>query len=412
MRKLLLVLIVMIAAQFSLAAQNTLPGIDVLLKYHTEILKGKRLGLLSNNAGRNSEGKLSAEILATHPELNLSVIFAPEHGFYTTVAAGKEVANEKLFNTPVVSLYGKLKKPTKEILDKCDIVLIDLQDIGVRSYTYISTMYYVMQACAENSKQIIILDRPNPLNGNNIDGNTVEEAFTSFVSIVPVPYIHGLTIGEMAYMINNEGWLGKKADGSPLFCDISVIKMENWSRSYYWEDTGLHWFPTSPHVPTAESVKGLAYLGIIGELGIVSIGIGTTRPFGYLGDPYLNCVGVLDDEPENSIIRAEALEFSPLYGMYSGLSKPCLGYIVFFEKKGEFKPYTACMDLLFKLRKKSPKLFKYSEIKSKISMFKKVTGTAKMMAGLLDNPEYDYKTVITKDVKEFEEKRKKYLLYN
>ncbi len=411
MRKLLLILIVIISAQISLSAQNTLPGIDVLLKYHTDILKGKRLGLLSNNAGRNSEGKLSAEVLATHPELNLSVIFAPEHGFYTTVAAGKEVANEKLFNTPVVSLYGRLKKPTKEILDKCDIVLVDLQDIGVRSYTYISTMYYVMQACAENSKQLIILDRPNPLNGNNIDGNNVEEAFSSFVSIVPVPYIHGLTIGEMAYMINNEGWLGKKADGTPLFCNMSVIKMENWKRDYYWEDTGLHWFPTSPHVPTSESVKGLAYLGIIGELGIVSIGVGTTRPFGYLGDPYLNCVGILDELPQNSIIRAEALEFSPIYGMYSGLNKPCQGYIIFFEEKGEFKPYTACMDLLFRLRKKNPKLFKYSDIKGKIPMFKKVTGTAKIMAGLLDNPDYDYKSLINKDVKEFEELRKKYLLY-
>lgn len=412
MRYLLFLLAVFLTAPISLAAQKTLPGIDVLLKYHTDILSGKRLGLLSNNAGRNSDGKLSAELLATHAELNLSVIFAPEHGFYTTVAAGKEVANEKLFNTPVVSLYGRLKKPTKEILDKCDIVLIDLQDIGVRSYTYISTMYYVMQACAENSKQIIVLDRPNPLNGNNIDGNSVEEAFSSFVSIVPVPYIHGLTIGEMAYMINNEGWLGKKKDGSPLFCDMSVIKMENWNRNFYWEDTGLHWFPTSPHVPTVESVKGLAYLGIIGELGIVSIGIGTTRPFGYLGDPYLNCVGILDNTDKNSIIRAEALEFSPLYGMYSSLNKPCVGYIVFFEKTGEFKPYTACMDLLFRLRNKNPKLFKYSDIKSKIPMFKKVTGTAKIMAGLLDNPDYDYKSLINKDVKDFEEMRKKYLLYN
>ncbi len=403
---------IVICSQLDLSAFNTLPGIDVLLKYHTTMLKGKRLGLLSNNSGRNADGKLTADILATHPELNLSVIFAPEHGFYTSVAAGKDVSNEKLFNTPVISLYGRLKKPTKEILDKCDILLVDLQDVGVRSYTYISTLYYVMQACAEHSKQLIVLDRPNPLNGENVDGNIVEEAFSSFVSIVPVPYIHGLTIGEIAYMINNEGWLGKKADGSPLFCDMSVIKMENWKRSYYWEDTDLHWFPTSPYVPTLDAAKGLAYLGVLGELGVVSIGIGTNRPFGYLGDPYLNCVGLVDELPTNSIIRAEPVEYSPIYGMYSGISKPCLGYIIFFESDGEFKPYTACMDIIFKLRRKNPNLFKYSEIKGKIPMFKKVTGTAKIMAGILDNPSFDYKSFIEKDVQEFKEKRKKYLLYD
>ncbi len=411
MRHLLALLIVILCCNIDSVAQNTLPGIDVLLKYHTSMLKGKRIGLLSNNSGRNSKGKLTAEILASHPELNLSVIFAPEHGFYTSVAAGKDVSNEKLFNTPVVSLYGKLKKPTKEILDKCDILLVDMQDVGVRSYTYISTLFYVMQACAEHSKQMIVLDRPNPLNGKNVDGNIVEDAFSSFVSIVPVPYIHGMTIGEMAYMINSEGWLGKKADGSPLFCDMSVMKMENWKRSYYWEDTGLHWFPTSPFVPTVDAAKGLAYLGVLGELGIVSIGIGTNRPFGYLGDPYLNCVGILDEQPSNSIIRAEPVEFSPLFGMYSGLSKPCLGYIIFFEREGDFKPFTAVVELLFKLRKKSPDLFKYSEIKSKIPMFKKVTGTAKIIAAILDNPSFDFKAFIDKDVKEFKEKRKKYLLY-
>ena len=212
-------------------------------------------------------------------------ILVPEHGFYISVPAGSKVSDDSLFGVPVFSLYGIERSPGRKILSNCDVILIDVQDIGVRSYTYISTVYKVMEAAAKFSIPVIILDRPNPLGGMIVDGNTIDKGRESFVGIVPISYIHGMTIGELAMMINQEGWLPIGKSKMPLKCDLSIIEMKGWSRWMAWEDCGMLWFPTSPHVPTVNAIRGLAVLGIFGELGIINIGIGTTLPFQYIGMP-------------------------------------------------------------------------------------------------------------------------------
>ncbi len=391
-------------------------GIDVLEESNFAELKGKRIGLLTNHASRNSEGLSTAEVFLSQSEFELKCLYVPEHGFYTTVPAGEHVENEKLFGVPVLSLYGKNRRPTKEYLDKCDIVVIDIQDIGVRSYTYISTVYNVIDACSQYKKPVIILDRPNPLSGISVDGNVVEGDRKSFVAKIPVPYIHSMTIGEIAMMINEEKWLGMGRE-----CDLTIIKMKNWNRSMSWQETGLDWYPTSPHVPTIGAVNGLATIGILGELGIISIGIGTTSPFQYLGSPSFNpekfTKFILNEFPEakkysdgfslNGMRFAQA-RYQPFYGMYKG--KACNGFYLIKENENNenFLPYTCGLKIIYSLTQNNPEIFDSVKEKS-INMFWKVTGTGKIWNNIKN------KNKLMKEsrngVLEFLDKRDKYLLY-
>jgi uncharacterized protein YbbC (DUF1343 family) len=411
--KLLLILIISVS---TVNAQLRL-GIDVLAESNFEILKGKRVGLLSNHASRNSDGLSSVEVFLNQSECNLTCLYVPEHGFYTTIPAGEHVKNEKLFGIPVLSLYGKNRRPTKEYLDKCDIVVIDIQDIGVRSYTYISTIYNVIDACSQYKKPVIILDRPNPLGGISVDGNVVGNDKKSFVAKIPVPYIHGMTVGELAKMINEELWLGMKRK-----CDLTVIKMQDWKRDMSWAETGLDWYPTSPHVPTIGAVNGIATIGILGELGIVSIGIGTTSPFQYLGSPNFNSDNftefILQEFPEAKKysdgfslngMRFIQARYQPFYGMYKG--KPCDGYYLKRDNSGSgsgFLPYTCGLKIIWALNESGEIDLSKTKEKS-INMFRKVTGTDKIWESIKD------KNKLLKSSKdelfEFLDKRDKYLIY-
>ena len=266
-------------------AAGVFPGIDVLEQNNFKEIEGKKVALLTNHAGRSRDGRLTLNILKESGIVNLTGLFVPEHGFFTTIPAGEKVKDDTVFGVRAYSLYGGSKSPDDNLLKKCDVVVVDLQDIGIRSYTYISTMYNTMKACANAGKPIIILDRPNPIGGIVVDGGVLDDNVRSFVGMVPVSYLHGCTFGELAMMINNEGWLGTKKDSGKLKCELTVIKMKGWERWMAWEDTGLFWYPTSPHIPSVNAVRGAAVLGIIGELGMISIGIGTTSPFQYLGSP-------------------------------------------------------------------------------------------------------------------------------
>ncbi len=388
-------------------------GVDVLVETDFEIVKGKRVGLLTNHAGRDKYGNLTAEILSTTDSCELTAIFVPEHGFYTTIPAGEHVDNDSLFGVPMYSLYGKNKKPGQALLDKCDIVLVDLQDIGVRSYTYLSTLYNMTDACAEHGKPLVVLDRPNPLGGMIIDGGTVDEELDSFVGKVPVAYVHGCTFGEIAKMINAEGWLSRAKNGKPRHCDLTVLEMHNWQRWMNWEDTGLMWFPTSPHIPTVNAVRGAAMLGVLGELGIISIGIGTTSPFQYLGKPGFNMdmfketLGTLSFNG----IKLIPSKYRPFYGMYS--SKNCGGYLLKFTMDNLFAPYSTGLKIMLALRKSHPELFELGNMKSSgIDMFRKVTGSKRLIKLIINGK--SERAVLTESregLDEFLEIRSKYLIY-
>ncbi len=251
-------------------------GIEVLQQIDFAPLQGKRVGLVTNPTGVNRQLKSTLDILHESKNVNLVALFGPEHGVRGNFSAGDEVISQTDEKTglPVFSLYGKDKKPNKEAMDLVDVMIYDIQDIGVRSYTYISTMGLVMEAAADYNKEVIILDRPNPLGGEKVEGPLVHEGFFSFVSQFKIPYVYGLTCGELARLLNFEGLLanGKK-------CQLQIIPMQGYSREMDFEATGLHWVPTSPHIPNSQTAYYYAATGIIGELDPSMIGIGYTLPF-------------------------------------------------------------------------------------------------------------------------------------
>ena len=384
-------------------SQNVRLGIDILLDEEINVVENKRIALFTNQSGINVKGVPTAELLSKDSRVQLKKIFVPEHGYYTTIPAGEPVANDSIFDTPIVSLYGSLKIPNKKILSDIDAVVVDIQDIGVRSYTYISSLLYLMQGCAENNIEVIILDRPNPLGGLIVDGNLPEKEFKSFVSLVPTTYIHGCTIGEIAMMINGEIWTENKKQ-----CNLTIVKMEGWERWMAWDDTGLIWIPTSPHVPTANSVRGIATLGTIGELGLVSIGIGTTSPFGYLGSPFLNFDSLKVDYEG---IYLQKTKYRPFYGMFSG--KDVDGYYLKFNLSNHLKPYTTGLLILRELSIKNTDLLSDNELKLRSKeMFLKVTGTDKILNAIRSKlPEEMIVSLANEGLIEFLNIRKKYLLY-
>lgn len=255
-------------------------GNEVLAASGFKLLQGKRVGLLTNPSGVNRNLKSTIDILRAAPGLKLAALFGPEHGIYGDVAAGDKIESriDERTGLPVHSLYGATRKPTPEMLKGLDALVYDLQDTGCRSYTFISTMGVAMEACGEAGVDFIILDRPNPLGGERIEGPMVEERFRSFVSRWDVPYVYGLTCGELASMINGEHWI--KAS-----CKLTVVPMKGWERSMVWADTGLPWVPTSPHIPHGESPLYQVATGMLGEIGGVSTGIGYTLPFECIAAP-------------------------------------------------------------------------------------------------------------------------------
>ena len=249
-------------------------GIDVLRAQGFAPLQGKRVGLITNQTSVDSRGTLTRLILRKDPRVKLTALYTPEHGIDGTVGAGKYVASRKdgVTGLTAYSLYGPNRKPTPEMLAPIDVMLFDLQDIGSRSYTYISTMVRCMEACAENGKEFIVLDRPNPLGGQRINGPGIESEWISFVGQLPVPYVHGMTAGELARMAAGKKWLA----ATPKF---SVIPMQGWRRDMVWGDTGLRWFRTSPNIPNSASPFYYAATGIYGSMAGVDIGIGSSAPF-------------------------------------------------------------------------------------------------------------------------------------
>ena len=251
-------------------------GIDQLAKAGFAPLLGRRVGFVTNQTSVNGAGTMSRVVLQQGLGANLKLLFGPEHGLDTRAKAGDLVANaqDEVTGLRAYSLYGEHRKPTSAMLADVDVLVFDIQDIGVRSYTYISTMALAMEAAGQEGKDFVVLDRPNPLGGMLVEGPPVQDAFRSFVSQIPVPYRHGMTIGELAKMMIAKGWI--KANPR-----LTVIPMTGWRRSMNWQDTKLNWVPTSPNIPFWDTPFYCAATGILGELKDVDIGIGTGKPFHY-----------------------------------------------------------------------------------------------------------------------------------
>lgn len=259
------------------------PGIEVLAERGFEGLQGKRVGLVTNPSGVDHLLRATIDILFEAPEVKLVALFAPEHGVRGDVYAGGKVEDytDPATGLPVHSLYGSQREPTDAMLRGIDVMVYDIQDVGTRSYTFISTLGLVMRACARNDIEVMVLDRPNPLGGRKVEGPLVEPGFFSFVSQYAIPYVYGLTVGELARLINEEGLnRGQKGDLPPVKCRLSVVPMEGWTRDMLYTDTDLPWILPSPNIPSPRSAVCYPSAGIAGELsGYLNIGIGYNIPF-------------------------------------------------------------------------------------------------------------------------------------
>nr|WP_168026824.1 exo-beta-N-acetylmuramidase NamZ domain-containing protein [Ignavibacterium album] len=384
-------------------------GIEVLRERNFDILKGKRVGLVTNPTGVDSKLKSTIDILFEAPEVNLVALYGPEHGVRGNYSAGEYVDFyiDESTKLPVYSLYGKTRKPTPEMLKDIDVLVFDIQDIGSRSYTYISTMGLVMEAAAENNKEVVILDRPNPLGGNRVEGNLVEDGFYSFVSQFSIPYIHGLAVGELAMLLNEEGMLNNKVK-----CKLSVVKMEGWNRSMYFEKTGLPWVLTSPHIPHPYSAFYYAASGIVGELrGVVSIGIGYTLPFQTFAAEWINSVELANKMNSYNLpgVIFRPITYKPYYAfgkdkMLNGVQIHILDYDI-----------VELIPIQFYFLQAVNELYGRNLIKegSNNDMFDKVLGTNKIREMFIVNQKVeDIIHYLKKDIDNFKAISKKYYLYD
>jgi uncharacterized protein YbbC (DUF1343 family) len=262
-----------------------LPGIDVLVKNNFNSLTGKRIGLLTNPSGVNRFRHSTLDILRRAKGVKLVALFAAEHGLQSDLPAGQEFTNSihPVYGLPIYSLYGPgpVRKPTPAMLQGLDALVYDLQDTGCRSYTFISTMGLAMEACAEANVEFVVLDRPNPLGGLRVEGPVLNPRFRSLVGQWTIPYVYGLTCGELALMINRERWIKKP-------CRLSVVPMQGWRRQMAWADTGLPWVSTSPKIPHKNSPLHYVSTGLLGTIGGVSIGFDLNMPFECVAAPWLD----------------------------------------------------------------------------------------------------------------------------
>ncbi len=287
------------------------PGIEVLRDANFELLKGKRVGLITNPTGVDRNLKSTVDILFVAPDVQLVALYGPEHGVRGDIPAGEKVENQVDAKTglKVHSLYGKTRKPTPEMLQGIDVLVYDIQDIGCRSYTFISTMGLVMRAAKEQNKEVVILDRPNPLGGEKVEGSGVSQGYISFVSQFDIPYIYGLTCGELANYLNQE-----------IGCKLTVVPMQGWKRSMRFEDTGLPWVPTSPQIPSTTAAILYPATGIIGEMGFLNIGVGYTLPFQVMTAPWVKSVELTEVLNAKQLpgVAFRPILYKPLFGDMQG----------------------------------------------------------------------------------------------
>jgi uncharacterized protein YbbC (DUF1343 family) len=316
-------------------------GLERLIEEKKSLLKGKRVGLICNQASVDHNYRLAADILIDDEEIRLEAIFGPQHGLNTDVQDNMiETPHATYRGVPAFSLYSETRKPTKEMLEKIDVLLFDLQDVGCRIYTYIYTMANSMQACAENGKEFIVLDRPNPIGGTEIEGNCVEKGYESFVGMYPIPVRHGMTVGELSLLFNSEFGIN---------CNLQVIEMHGWKRKYFYDETDAPWVMPSPNMPTVDTA--FVFPGTVFFEGTqVSEGRGTTRPFEIIGAPYIDARLLASEMNSLKLpgVTFRPVNFIPTFQKHAG--KNCGGVFLHVTDRRAFKPVSTGISLLKMIR--------------------------------------------------------------
>ena len=409
MKKIKFILLVALALVAGNAtAQNIKTGLEALKSQNFKALEGKRVGLITNPTGFDNNLKSTVDVLFEAKNVKLVALFGPEHGVRGDVHAGDKVdnMNDPKTGLPVYSLYGKTRKATPEMLKDIDVLVYDIQDIGSRSFTYISTMGLAMEAAAENNIEFVVLDRPNPLGGNKIEGNLAEDGFISFVSQFKIPYIYGLTCGELAVMLNEENMLGKK-------CKLNVVKMEGWKRDMTFEQTGLQWVPSSPHIPQPISAIAYPISGILGELGYMSIGVGYTIPFQMFAAEWIEAEKLAERMNSYNLpgVTFRPMHVKPFYSV--GVGKNLQGvqvHVMDYEK-------AALSDIQFWVMQAVAELWPEKAVfanadKGRFRMFDQVSGSDQIRIKFSERNRFeDIRAYWYKDVESFRKLSKKYHLY-
>ncbi|WP_154668823.1 exo-beta-N-acetylmuramidase NamZ family protein [Niameybacter massiliensis] len=313
------------------------------------LFQGKRVGLITNPTGVNSTLRSTIDIL--NEKINLVALYSPEHGIRGDIQAGEKVDSyiDEKSGVKVYTLYGQSKKPTKEMLDDIDIMAIDIQDVGSRLYTYLYTMAYCMQSCREYDKQFVVFDRPNPVGGEIVEGGLIQEGFTSFVGLYPIPYRYGLTIGEAAKFFNSK---------FNINCKLEVIKMLGWQRNMSYEDTGLTWILPSPNMPTVDTAF-VYNATCIFEGTNISEGRGTTKPFEWVGAPWLDAYKLAEDMNAKVLpgVIFRPVYFTPTFSKHNGVL--CRGVQIHVQDRLAFKPVKVALHLLYEIQHQVPDQFEF-----------------------------------------------------
>ena len=403
------VAVVLTAAMMALtvSAQKVKTGIEVLKANNFKQLEGKRVGLVTNPTGVDNFLKSDVDILHEAANVKLVALFGPEHGVRGNVHAGDHVGNaaDPTTGVPVYSLYGKSRIPSKEMLQGIDVLVYDIQDIGCRSFTYISTLGNIMKAAAENGIKVMVLDRPNPLGGEKVEGNLAEDDCLSFVSAFKIPYVYGLTPGEVELLLNGENMLGAK-------CDLEVVKMKGWKRKMTYDQTGLQWVLPSPHIPHASSAPYYSVSGIVGELDSISIGVGYTMPFQMFGAPWIDAPVLAQ---RLNALNLPGVMFRPIYykPFYAfGKGQDLQGVQVYLTDYRKATLTNIQFYVLQELYSLYPDHDVLAQCTKRHAMFDKVCGSKQIRQLFMKRHKWeDVKPYWEKDAEAFKQLAKKYWLY-
>jgi uncharacterized protein YbbC (DUF1343 family) len=401
--------VLVLLTTFLHAAPKIQLGVDVFFQDgHVHELKGLKVGLVTNHTGVDTKLRSTIDLFReAATDFRLVALFSPEHGMEGVAYAGEKIGHAKAEALRIYSLYGKTRRPTDEMLEGIDTIVFDIQEIGSRSYTYASTLYYVMEEAAKRGIAVIVLDRPNPINGVIIDGPMLSENQRSFLGYINVPYCHGMTIGELARFFNDEYLVG---------CNLKVVPMKGWKREMSYPDTGLTWIPTSPQIPEVDSPLFYPSTGILGELDLVNIGVGYTLPFKLVGAPWINAKKFAAELNSQNLpgVKFIPFHYRPFFGTFKG--EDCHGVKIEVVDPKVYRPVTVDYMILGILKTLYPKIIDkklagLSETKKK--MFAQINGSSEILDILLNEKYIAWKLIKyqSDERKAFAEKRQKFLLY-
>lgn len=380
-------------------------GIEVLLQDEIDLIKDKRVGLITNPTGVDQNVTSIVDLLFNNPDVNLTSLYGPEHGVRGSAQAGQYVEQytDEKTGLPVYSLYGKTKKPTPEMLSNVDVLLFDIQDVGARFYTYIYTMALAMEAAKENNIPIIVLDRPNPISGTKVEGPVLEDKYSSFIGEYPIPVRHGMTVGELAKLFNSEFNIG---------ADLTVVEMEGWKRNMYFDETPSEWVLPSPNMPTLETAVVYPGAALI-EGTNVSEGRGTTKPFELIGAPFINSDNLAAKLNSYKLpgVTFRAASFIPTFSKHANVLSH--GIQIHVTDRNAFKPFETGLYIVKTIHDMYPNDFQFrAPSAAGISFFDNLVGNGSIRADIEAGKSVEeMKAAWKTGLDEFNEIREKYLLY-